>query len=96
MKVLIAEDDEHIRRGLREVCEAQGYDVFAVPDGRMALDRFDLERPDLVLLDIMMPGVDSYDVCREIRRREPQGEKWLTGSHPDQIRPVVQALVAPL
>lgn len=69
MRVLIAEDDAHIRQGLAEVCEAQGYEVIQARDGKEALLRFEQTEPDLALLDIMMPGADGYDVCREIRRQ---------------------------
>jgi hypothetical protein len=70
MKVLIAEDDANIRRGLAEILEAEGYATVQAEDGRAALDRLAAEAPDLVLLDIMMPGLSGYDVCREIRRRD--------------------------
>ena len=69
MKVLVAEDDENIRRGLVEILQGEGYRTVEAPDGRQALAAFDAESPDLVLLDIMMPGLGGYDVCREIRRR---------------------------
>ena len=71
MRVLIAEDDDHTRRGLAEVLEAEGYDVVTAPDGRAALQRFDETTPDLALLDVMMPGADGYSVCRELLRRRP-------------------------
>ncbi len=69
MRVLIAEDDPHIRKGLAEILSGEGYDVLLAANGRQALDLFDGESPDCVCLDIMMPGVSGYDVCREIRRQ---------------------------
>ena len=68
MKVLIAEDDDHIREGLAEVLEGEGYQTLTARDGNEALDMFFREKPDFVCLDIMMPGVDGYEVCRRIRR----------------------------
>lgn len=68
MKVLVAEDDAHIRRGLQDLLEGEGYTTIAAPDGDQALALFRSERPDFVLLDIMMPKSDGYQVCREIRR----------------------------
>ena len=68
MKVLIAEDDLHIGEGLREVLEAEGYTALLASDGEQALVMFQSQRPQLVLLDIMMPKRDGYAVCREIRR----------------------------
>jgi DNA-binding response OmpR family regulator len=69
MKVLVAEDDAALRAGLVEILEAEGYETLSTGDGKQALDLFAREAPDFVCLDIMMPGRDGYDVCREIRRR---------------------------
>jgi DNA-binding response OmpR family regulator len=71
MKVLIAEDDPHTRAGLSEILEAEGYQVLTAQDGKDALRVFQRESPDFVCLDIMMPGMSGYDVCREIRRTNP-------------------------
>lgn len=71
MRVLVAEDDPNIREGLVEILEAEGYDVVVAPDGQVALERIESARPDFVLLDIMMPRVNGYDVCRAVRRRDP-------------------------
>lgn len=68
MKVLIAEDDPDIRQGLVEILETEGYRVEQAPDGAAALMAFGQSQPDFVLLDIMMPGMNGYDVCRAIRR----------------------------
>lgn len=68
MKVLIAEDDAHIRRGLQDLLEAEGYTTIAANDGEHALQLFGADKPQFVLLDIMMPKRDGYQVCREIRR----------------------------
>lgn len=70
MRVLVAEDDRNIREGLVEILEGEGYDVAAAKDGREALDLFHAEKHDFVCLDIMMPGINGYDVCREIRKTD--------------------------
>jgi DNA-binding response OmpR family regulator len=70
MKVLVAEDDRNIRTGLEEILRDEGYRVVAAEDGRQALLLFRTESPDFVLLDIMMPLLDGYAVCREIRRSD--------------------------
>jgi DNA-binding response OmpR family regulator len=70
MRVLIAEDDLAMRNGLFEILEAEGYDVVAAADGAAAFERFGEVHPDFVLLDIMMPRLSGYDVCREIRKRD--------------------------
>ena len=69
MKVLIAEDDENTRQGLAEILETEGYEVLPARNGQETLDVFERESPDFVCLDIMMPRVDGYEVCREIRRK---------------------------
>jgi DNA-binding response OmpR family regulator len=68
MKVLIAEDDRHIRAGLEKILRDEGYETISTADGNVALELFRRESPDFVCLDIMMPGKNGYDVCREIRR----------------------------
>ena len=66
----MAEDDIHIRTGLTDTLESEGYQVIAAGDGNEALDAFEREIPDLVLLDVMMPGKSGYDVCRAIRTKD--------------------------
>jgi DNA-binding response OmpR family regulator len=68
MRVLVAEDDVHICRGLQDLLEGEGYSTIAAADGEQALALFCSGKPDFVLLDIMMPKRDGYQVCREIRR----------------------------
>jgi DNA-binding response OmpR family regulator len=67
MKVLVAEDDKNIREGLLAILAGEGYQTIAAADGREALARFEAEAPHFVLLDIMMPALNGYDVCRRIR-----------------------------
>ena len=68
MKILIAEDDRYIGEGLCAVVEAEGYTPQLATDGEQALQMFNSLRPQVVLLDIMMPKRDGYAVCREIRK----------------------------
>lgn len=68
MKILIAEDDTHIGEGLCRVVEAEGYTALLAADGELALKLFHEQRPQVILLDIMMPKRDGYAVCREIRK----------------------------
>jgi DNA-binding response OmpR family regulator len=72
MKVLVAEDNPLTLGGLTEVLLAEGYHVLQATDGAAALDLFQREAPDFVCLDIMMPGVNGYDVCRRMRAARPQ------------------------
>jgi two-component system, OmpR family, alkaline phosphatase synthesis response regulator PhoP len=68
MKVLVAEDDHHMLAGIVDILEGEGYETMAARDGREALALFRDRGPDFVCLDIMMPHVSGYDVCREIRK----------------------------
>lgn len=66
-EILIAEDESAIREGLAALLESEGYTVRAAVDGEEALLLFREHRPDLVLLDVMMPKRNGYAVCSEIR-----------------------------
>lgn len=72
MKILIVEDDAHIRQGLVEALAREGYTLIAAENGNVALERYRREKPDFIILDIMMPELDGYSVCREIRRHDEQ------------------------
>ena len=66
--VLIADDDKDLVEGLRWYLEAEGFQVTCATDGTSALAEFGNVRPDVVILDVMMPGMDGMDVCEAIRR----------------------------
>ncbi|WND35928.1 response regulator transcription factor [Streptomyces sp. BB1-1-1] len=65
--VLLAEDDRAIRHALERALTLEGYRVTAVADGTEALARAHSGRPDVLVLDVMMPGIDGLQVCRELR-----------------------------
>ena len=67
--VLVVEDEDSFVEALRIGLEREGFRVKVARDGAEALDLFDAVRPDLVLLDLMLPKVSGMDVCRELRRR---------------------------
>src|SRR6266581_2465014 len=69
-KILIIEDDPHILLGLEEVLKSDGFDVAACNRGDHALDAANKHRPDLIVLDVMLPGKSGYDICRELRGRK--------------------------
>ena len=67
VSVLVVDDDIRILRMLQRMLELEGYQVLTASNGVAALDIFDEKTPELVLLDIMLPGMDGYTVCRNIR-----------------------------
>jgi DNA-binding response OmpR family regulator len=67
-RILIIEDNEDLAFGLRTTLEFDGYDVVVAPDGEEGLAAAARARPDLVVLDLMLPGLDGYGVLRELRR----------------------------
>lgn len=67
-KILIVEDEAHITRTLRLYLEQAGYLVVIIADGAQAMPAFRHEKPDLVILDLHLPHVDGWEICRQIRR----------------------------
>ncbi len=69
-RVLIVEDTDTVQVLLKRWIVNEGYEVDLAPDGRSALERVGAITPDLILLDIMMPGINGYAVCRQLRDNE--------------------------
>ena len=67
-RVMIVDDDVNICELLRLYFEKEGYDVVTVNDGRTDLEKVQQKEPDIILLDIMMPELDGWQTCREIRK----------------------------
>lgn len=67
-KILIVDDDSNICNLLRLYLEKEGFETAIAPDGEKALELFESQQPDLILLDIMLPKLDGWQVCREIRK----------------------------
>jgi len=68
-RILIVDDEPEMVRGLEDNLRYEGYQTVAAPDGRRGLALALSEAPDLILLDVMMPGMSGWDLCRELRRR---------------------------
>ncbi len=66
-RILVVDDDPSVRSYVRDVLEVEGYDVDMAVDGFAALRRIDAERPDCVVLDVMMPGLDGHAVLSRVR-----------------------------
>ena len=67
-KILIVDDDKNICELLRLYIEKEGFETKIANDGKQAIDEFNSFNPDLVLLDLMLPVLDGWQVCREIRK----------------------------
>ena len=68
--VLLVDDEDQLRRAMRDLLERQGYSVLEAKDGAEALAEIDRANPDLVILDLNLPGVDGYTVLAQVRSRE--------------------------
>jgi DNA-binding response OmpR family regulator len=66
--ILLVEDEEPVAKGVRYALESEGWRVTWAPDARAALDRVAAAPPDLAVLDVRLPGMSGFDLCREIRR----------------------------
>jgi DNA-binding response OmpR family regulator len=89
-RILVIEDDHHIAQLIRAYLERDGYDVEIAQDGRDGLRLFGESEPDLVILDLMLPGLHGRDVCRAIRTRSATPILMLTAL--DDERDVVEGL----
>ena len=69
-RILIADDEPNIVISLEYLLKREGYTVLVARDGQEALDAITRERPDLVLLDVMMPKKTGFEVCQEVRANE--------------------------
>ena len=85
-RILVVDDDISIRNFIHVNLEARGYQVLTAPDGEEAIKVAEKEKPDLIILDIVMPGMDGFAVCQKIREesnvpvimlsaREGEGDK---------------------
>jgi|SRR5579872_2888150 len=68
-KILIIEDDPHILLGLEEVLKSESFEVAVCPRGDQALAAFNKHHPSLIVLDVMLPGLSGYEICRQLRAK---------------------------
>ena len=91
-KILVVDDEEDIRTTVKLILEKNGYEVFTAVDGNDCLKKISKERPDLMLLDIMMPGAPTRDIVKKImdtkiiyltavRVSEAEREELVTGKN---------------
>jgi DNA-binding response OmpR family regulator len=70
-KILVIEDDLAVQKALRRLFESENYAVEVTPDGNAGLEAFHSSPPSAVVLDLRLPGLPGYDLCREIKRKTP-------------------------
>lgn len=87
-KILIVDDEARMRRVIADYLRIKGYETAEAADGVEALEKFAAEPPDLVLLDVMMPRMDGWEVCRRIRARSQVPVIMLTakGEEEDELQ----------
>jgi len=88
-RILVAEDDELNRNLFRRLLKAQGHEVLLAEDGQQALERAFADKPDVILLDVMMPKVNGFEVCRRLKAdpaTAPIPILMITGSGEREVR----------
>lgn len=73
-KILVVDDDPDIREVLEELLEGEGFGVVTANDGKQGLEAVKKENPDLMILDLLMPVMDGFGVCKQLQ--DPRWSKW--------------------
>ena len=73
-KILIVEDDPSFSRAINHIVEKEGYDVVTATNGMTGLRMAKEEKPDLLILDVMLPGLDGFEICSRLRN-DPETDK---------------------
>ena len=90
-RILVIDDDPGIREYLEALASRHGYDVFTVGDGEKALESLDETRPDIVTLDVVLPGIDGLETLRLLKQRLPDVPVIMLSGH-GQARTIVEAM----
>ena len=88
-RLVLVDDDANLRHTLGYALRQEGFEVFAAEDGERGLEAFRQHRPDVVLLDLMLPNVDGFAVCRRIRRESDVPILMLTARDTEDRKSVV-------
>jgi len=92
MKVLLVDDSGMARRRVRQMLESEGYEVIEAEDGVVALERYFVDKPDLVLLDLVMRGMYGLEVLTKLRQLDPAARVVVVSADvQDSSRQMVQA-----
>lgn len=94
-KILLADDEEDIKTVIKLYLESKGYDVVTSYDGLDTLDKVKAEKPDLILLDIMMPVINGFEVCKQLKADENTSHIPIVmlsaASHSDSVEQAIDA-----
>ena len=90
-KALIADDDEKVRRTAADVLAGEGLDVIMASNGEEAMERFAATSPDVVIVDLKMPGVDGLEVLRRVKAKSPEVPVIVITGY-GQIKTAVEAM----
>ncbi len=94
-KILLADDEEDIKTVIKLYLESKGYDVVTSYDGLDTLDKVKAEKPDLILLDIMMPVINGFEVCKQLKADENTSHIPIVmlsaASHADSVEQAMEA-----
>ncbi len=94
-KILLADDEEDIKTVIKLYLESKGYDVVTSYDGLDTLDKVKAEKPDLILLDIMMPVINGFEVCKQLKADENTSHIPIVmlsaASHADSVERAIEA-----
>jgi len=94
-KILLADDEEDIKTVIKLYLESKGYDVVTSYDGLDTLDKVKAEKPDLILLDIMMPVINGFEVCKQLKADENTSHIPIVmlsaASHADSVERAIDA-----
>ena len=72
-RILVVEDDPNIVNLMRSNLSVRGFDTIVPTDGGLALQLLETEQPDIILLDLMLPEIDGFELCRQVRERSTVG-----------------------
>jgi DNA-binding response OmpR family regulator len=84
-RVLVIEDDRHLSAGLRANLEVEGYEVLVAEDGERGLETFRESMADVVILDLMLPGIDGFEVLRLLRQKSPDVPVLILSARAEEV-----------
>jgi DNA-binding response OmpR family regulator len=94
-RILIVDDEVDIASSIQYVLKQEGFQTLLAHDGSKAIDLYAAEKPDLIILDLMMPGLDGYEVCRRVRSNDAKTPILMLTARTSEIDTVVDWSLGP-